>query len=85
MPELSAKVGKGVGAGLVEPAAGIILASFCFYGVLLASGITIRVLFLLPVLRCLTEIPPRTRGMEPVKVAGPPHLNQAAERSRCLR
>lgn len=65
MHELSAQVG---GAGPMEAAASLILAYFCFSGVLLASGITIRVLFLLSVSQCLKEISPRNRKMEPEQV-----------------
>jgi hypothetical protein len=50
------------------PDAGTKAGGRCFYGVLLAVGLTIQILFLLSLSKCFKEIDPRNRQMEPGQV-----------------
>ena len=54
--------------GQADPDPATALAVIAFYGVLIAVGIVIQVFFLLTLSRCLKQVSPRNRQMEPGQV-----------------
>ena len=59
-----AGAGAGGGAG-AAPDAGVLAGIFLFYGVVLVAAIIVQVMFLLTMSKCLKQVSPRNRQMEP--------------------
>ena len=61
--------GGGAGGGAdAAGAAGALGTILCIYGVILAVAIAVQIMFLLSVSRCLQQVSPRNRQMEPGQV-----------------
>jgi len=65
MDALFAQINKGGGGGADF---GGLLGAMCCYGVVIAGSIAVQVMFLLSMSRCLKEVAPRNRKMEPGQV-----------------
>jgi hypothetical protein len=66
MLPLLAQVQRNAGGGGAD--AGVLMGVMCFYGVLIAFAIALQVMFLLSMSKCLKQISPRNRQMEPGQV-----------------
>lgn len=66
MHVLFAQAQKGPGAGGAD--AGFLMGIMCFYGVVIAVVLVIQIFFLLSLSRCLQQVAPRNRRIEPGQV-----------------
>src|SRR5262245_53392229 len=67
MQALFAQAQKGPGGG-GGPDAGVLMGILCFYGVLFAVGLVVQILFLMTLSKCLHQVAPQNRRMEPGQV-----------------